>query len=156
MAELDGITLVRKLQERDCRMPIIVITGHADVPLAVQAMKAGVSDFIEKPFESDVILLAVRRCLEASRRSRLQQSHREIIELRLASLTERERQVFEAVAGGASNKEVALSLSISPRTVEIYRANVMSKMQAESLSDLVQMMLTTRAAPPTAQRMAGS
>ncbi len=143
---MDGITLVRKLRELDCRMPIIVITGHADVPLAVQAMKAGVSDFIEKPFESDTILLAVRRCLEASRSSLLQESHREIVESRLASLTERERQVFEAVAEGHSNKEVALALSISPRTVEIYRANVMAKMQADSLSALVKMMLTAKAA----------
>ncbi|MDO9338310.1 MAG: response regulator FixJ [Caulobacter sp.] len=146
MPEMDGITLVRKLKERDCRMPVIVITGHADVPLAVQAMKAGVADFIEKPFESDTILNAVRRCLEASRSLSVQESHRQIIESRMASLTERERQVFEAVAEGRSNKEIALSLSISPRTVEIYRANVMAKMQAESLSELVKMSLTARAA----------
>ncbi|RYF95780.1 MAG: response regulator [Caulobacteraceae bacterium] len=146
MPEMDGITLVRKLKERDCRMPVIVITGHADVPLAVQAMKAGVADFIEKPFESDTILHAVRRCLEVSRSLSVQESHRQIIESRMASLTERERQVFEAVAEGRSNKEIALSLSISPRTVEIYRANVMAKMQAESLSELVKMSLTARAA----------
>jgi two-component system response regulator FixJ len=146
MPDMDGIALVNRLREIGCRVPIIVITGHADVPLAVQAMKAGVSDFIEKPFESDAILAAVRRCLELSRKSEVEESLRTVVERRLATLTERELQVCGAVVEGLSNKEVALSLAISPRTVEIYRANVMAKMQAGSLSELVRMLLQSKAA----------
>ena len=146
MPEMDGISLVHKLREIGCRIPIVVITGHADVALAVQAMKAGVSDFIEKPFESDTILAAVRRCLETSLSSEFQESLRAGVERRRATLTEREAQVCAAVVEGLSNKEAALALNISPRTVEIYRANVMAKMQAGSLSELVRMFLRSDAA----------
>ena len=146
MPEMDGITLVNRLRELGCRMPVIVITGHADVPLAVAAMKAGAVDFIEKPFESDVILAAVRRCLEAARDLTGKQTEADLIERRIGSLTEREHQVLSAVVDGLSNKEVGLMLGISPRTVEIHRANVMSKMGAESLSALVRMILIGRAA----------
>lgn len=143
---MDGIALVDALRELGCRVPVIVITGHADVPLAVKAMKAGVTDFIEKPFESDTILRAVRLALELSVRTGVEDSRRELIDQRIAQLTERERQVCGAIVEGFSNKEVAASLDISPRTVEIYRSNVMSKMQADSLSDLVRMMLAANAA----------
>lgn len=146
MPEMDGMMLIHKLHELGCRMPVIVMTGHADVPLAVQAMKAGVADFIEKPFESETILAAVRRCLELSRKSAVEETHRTTIERRIALLTEREAQVCNAIVEGLSNKEVALSLNISPRTVEIYRANVMAKMQASGLSELVRMMLSAKAA----------
>lgn len=146
MPGMDGISLVHRLHEIGCRMPIVVITGHADVPLAVQAMKAGVADFIEKPFESDTILAAIRRCLELSRQSEVQETQRTIIERRRASLTGREGQVCVAIVDGLSNKEAALSLNISPRTVEIYRANVMAKMQAGSVSELVRMLLMSNAA----------
>lgn len=146
MPEMDGMTLVLLLREMGCAMPVVVITGHADVPMAVQAMKAGVADFIEKPFESDHLLRAVRTALEMSD-ARLQvQSRRAVLEQRRRLLTERESQVMEKVVQGSTNKEIAQELGISYRTVEIYRANVMSKMQAESLSDLVKMMLETQAA----------
>jgi two-component system, LuxR family, response regulator FixJ len=146
MPQMDGIALFRRLRELDCRMPVIVITGHAEVPMAVQAMKAGACDFIEKPFESEVILQAVRRCLEKSRSLCTVDANRAAIEERLASLTMREHQVFMAVAAGKSNKDVALELKISPRTVEAHRSRMMSKMQAASVSDLVQMKLTAATA----------
>ena len=146
MPVMDGIALVEKLREMACPMPVIVITGHADVKLAVSAMKAGAAEFIEKPYQIDEMLTAVRRCLESAQHSDHRQSQKDTIERRIESLTERESQVFAAVAEGRSNKEVGLALQISPRTVEIHRANVMAKMQAASLSDLVRMMLTARAA----------
>jgi len=146
MPLMDGIALVEKLREMACPMPVIVITGHADVQLAVSAMKAGAAEFIEKPYQIDEMLTAVRRCLESAQDHDHRKAEKDTIEQRIESLTERESQVFAAVAEGRSNKEVGLSLRISPRTVEIHRANVMTKMQAASLSDLVRMMLTARAA----------
>ena len=146
MPGMDGIALVKELRALGSPMPVIVVTGHADVPLAVSAMKAGAVEFIEKPYESAVMLAAVRRCLASAEDADQKLSQKTIIERRIQSLTDRERQVFAAVAEGQSNKEVGLSLKISPRTVEIHRANVMTKMEAESLSDLVRMMLTSRAA----------
>ncbi|WGM38337.1 response regulator FixJ [Caulobacter sp. NIBR1757] len=146
MPEMDGLELIAALRARDSQLPIIVITGHADVPMAVRAMKAGVFDFIEKPFDSDIMLRAVRACLEKVDNSEARLSERLTIDNRMSTLTERERQVLDAIVEGLSNKEVALSLSISPRTVEIYRANVMTKMQADSLSALVRMSLTAKAA----------
>ena len=146
MPEMDGLTMVQVLNERGNRMPIIVITGHADVPLAVQAMKAGVADFIEKPFESDTILRSLRQCIEAVHASSATASRRAEIERRKATLTERESQVLAHLADGLSNKDIGQTLGISPRTVEIHRANVMSKMRAESLSDLVRFSIGANAA----------
>ena len=117
------------------------MTGHADVPLAVQMMKAGVVDFIEKPFEPNRILDSVRGCINALASLRPEIEAREAAAARLATLTPRERQVFDALIRGRSNKEIALDLDISPRTVEIFRAKVMQKMQADSLSALVRMGL---------------
>jgi len=146
MPVMDGIALVERLRELACPMPVIVITGHADVQLAVSAMKAGAAEFIEKPYQIDEMLTAVRRCLDSAQDHDHRKAEKDTIGQRIESLTERESQVFAAVAEGRSNKEVALALQISPRTVEIHRANVMAKMQAASLSDLVRMMLTARAA----------
>lgn len=141
MPEMSGLDLVRELTRRGVAHPIVMITGHADVALAVEAMKAGVVDFIEKPFAEDVLLRAVRGALErvVDQVERARES--EDVRLRIAQLTRREREVFEAVSQGHSNKEAARQLGISPRTVEIYRANVMAKMQAETLSDLVRMAM---------------
>ena len=143
MPEMDGIELVHALSAAGCRMPVIVITGHADVRLAVQAMKAGVSDFIEKPFESAAIIAAVRAGLERARDEDAVETERQSVERRRTLLTEREDQVLERLCDGLTNKEIGVSLGISSRTVEIYRASVMSKMNAKSLSDLVRMVLTT-------------
>jgi two-component system response regulator FixJ len=146
MPEMNGLDLVRELTRRGVPHPVIVITGHADVALAVEAMKAGVVDFIEKPFAEEALLRAVRGAL-ARVEDQVQRSREyEDIRLRIAQLTRREREVFDAVAQGHSNKEAARQLGISPRTVEIYRANVMTKMKAETLSDLVRMALQEGAA----------
>jgi two-component system response regulator FixJ len=117
------------------------MTGHADVPLAVEAMKEGALDFIEKPFDDDLFLAAVRAALKRQEQNAHQDAQAAEIEARAQSLSEREAQVLEGLVSGKANKIIAYDLGISPRTVEIYRANVMSKMQASSLSELVRMAL---------------
>lgn len=146
MPGMDGVQLIRALRGRGVGMPVIIVTGHADVTKAVDAMKAGATDFIEKPFESDLILRLVRACLEENDDAVDANAWRSRVKQRLESLTQRERQVLQLVVDGASNKMVASSLGISPRTVEIYRASVMSKMRADSLSELVRMTLASGAA----------
>ncbi len=140
MPGMTGLEMLQRLNELDVSLPVVVITGHGDVPLAVEAMKLGAADFIEKPFSEGAILTAVRGAL--SRTTTPQNDETAEIAARIASLTQREKQVLDGVVGGQSNKVVALALGISPRTVEVYRANVMTKMGAESLSDLVRMALT--------------
>lgn len=141
MPEMNGLELVGELKRLGVAHPVIVLTGHADVALAVEAMKAGVLDFLEKPFEDETLLDAVRAALAKGEGETGKAKERAEIETRLAQLTPRERDVFEAVVAGDSNKAAAIRLGISPRTVEIYRANVMDKMQARTLSDLVRMAL---------------
>jgi two-component system response regulator FixJ len=121
---------------------VIVITGHADVPLAVEAMKYGASDFLEKPFDDDLLLAAVRNALSQQAEDQAGDEQRQAIKQRLALLSTRERQVLEGLIAGHPNKTIAYDLGISPRTIEIYRANVMTKMEAASLSELVRMALT--------------
>ncbi len=146
MPDMDGTEVVRRLAEmKGASWPVIVITGHADVPLAVQMMKAGVVDFIEKPFDPNRLLEAVRGCLGHLNESRNERVTRMEIQERIALLSLREHQVFRALVEGRSNKEIAAELAISPRTVEIFRAKVMSKMQAGSLSALVRMGLLSPA-----------
>jgi len=141
MPEVSGIDLLRRLREAEIALPVIVMTGHGDVPLAVEAMKLGAVDFLEKPFDDDALLASVRSALatrdDVSRRN----AERAEINAKLAALSHRERQVLEGLACGHPNKTIAYDLGISPRTVEIYRANVMTKMDAGSLSDLVRMAL---------------
>ncbi|WGM31912.1 response regulator [Brevundimonas sp. NIBR11] len=146
MPDMDGIEVVQRLKAlKGDAWPVVVITGHADVPMAVQMMKAGVVDFIEKPFDPNRLLEAVRGCLgHLSVLEGARQSRAEVAE-RIAQLSQRETQVFRALVEGRSNKEIAADLEISPRTVEIFRAKVMSKMQAKSLSALVRMGLTAPA-----------
>jgi len=140
MPGVQGPELIHRLKDlRGESWPVIVITGHADVPLAVQLMKAGVVDFIEKPFDPAQILESVRRCMTSLNGLDAGRTAREDARTRLAILTARERQVFDALVDGCSNKEIALRLEISPRTVEIFRAKVMTKMQASNLSTLVRM-----------------
>jgi len=141
MPEIDGIEFLRRLRARGLTVPVIVITGHADVPLAVEAMKQGAMDFIEKPFDDDLLIAAVRTALERHERHAHQDAQTAEVQARLQSLSERERQVLDGLVAGKANKIIAYDLGISPRTVEIYRANVMSKMQANSLSELVRMVL---------------
>ncbi len=141
MPEMSGLELVRRLGEAGVTLPVIVMTGHADVPLAVEAMKAGVVDFIEKPFDDEIFLNAVRKALDAGAAVGEQQAQEAEIRERLASLSAREHQVLEGLVAGRANKVIAYDLGISPRTVEVYRANVMTKMQARSLSELVRMSI---------------
>ena len=141
MPELSGIDLLRRLKELKLELPVIVITGHGDVPLAVEAMKIGAADFLEKPFDDEVLLASVRSALNQQDRDSRRQAERAEIEGRLAALSNRERDVLDGLVAGHANKQIAFDLGISPRTVEIYRANLMTKMQAASLSDLVRMAL---------------
>jgi two-component system, LuxR family, response regulator FixJ len=141
MPEIDGLELVRQVRRRNPGLPVIVITGHADVPLAVDAMKAGAVDFIEKPYDGEVLLGSVRSAFTGGGSKQPRDGERAEIETRLAALTQRERQVLDGLIAGHPNKVIAHDLGISARTVEIYRANVMAKMQATSLSQLVRMAL---------------
>lgn len=141
MPRMNGLELVQELKRLGAPHPVIVLTGHADVGLAVEAMKAGVVDFLEKPFAEAALLGAVRAALALGEGQAKNKRERSEIAQRLAQLTARERDVFEAIVQGDSNKAAAQRLGISPRTVEVYRAHVMAKMQAHSLSDLVRMAL---------------
>jgi two-component system response regulator FixJ len=141
MPEVSGIDLLRRLKELKIDLPVIVITGHGDVPLAVEAMKIGAAEFLEKPFDDEVMLAAVRSALNRQAALSKRHAERADIDNRLAALSNRERDVLEGLVTGLANKQIAFNLGISPRTVEIYRANLMTKMQASSLSDLVRMAL---------------
>jgi two-component system, LuxR family, response regulator FixJ len=138
---LSGIDLLRRLRDRGIMMPVIVMTGHGDVPLAVEAMKIGAADFFEKPFDDDALIAAVRAALGSYEKAARGETERAEAQERLATLTGRERDVLGGLIAGKPNKIIAFDLGISPRTVEIYRANLMNKMQAGSLSDLVRMAL---------------
>jgi two-component system response regulator FixJ len=142
MPGMDGFEVVRRLTAlHDGAWPVIVITGHADVASAVELMKAGVTDFIEKPFEPRRLVETVKNCAGRLRQLRTEIDQRMDRDRRLSQLTPRERQVFDALVEGQSNKEIAARLAISPRTVEIFRAKVMSKMEAPNVSALVRMSL---------------
>lgn len=141
MPGLTGLELVRELRKRGETFPVIVMTGHGDVPLAVEAMKAGVIDFIEKPFEDERLTTALRSALANLRTVHEPEAARAVAEERLALLSPRERDVLDGVVGGKLNKQIAFELSISPRTVEIYRANLMSKTGARNVADLMRIAL---------------
>jgi two-component system response regulator FixJ len=141
MPGIDGIELLRRLQTLNCRFPVIIMTGHGDVPLAVEAMKLGAVDFLEKPFDDDLLISMIDSGLKhAEPEARDEAATREIAE-RVATLSPRERQVMDGLVAGLSNKAIAREYDISPRTIEVYRANVMTKMQAGSLSELVRLAM---------------
>ncbi|PWG01723.1 response regulator FixJ [Sphingosinicella humi] len=139
MPEMNGIELVGRLKSLGVTDPVIVITGHADVPMAIQAMKQGVADFIEKPFSDEAILGAIRSALARASDRNEKDAQRDEIRARMETLSQREREVLGGLVEGHANKVIAFDLDISARTVEVYRANVMAKMQARSLSELVRM-----------------
>ena len=146
MPEMNGMELVARLKALGVPDPVIVITGHADVPMAIQALHAGVSDFIEKPFSDEAILIAVRTALARHRDREEIESERGEVTRRIATLSGREREVMEGLIEGKANKVIAFDLDISARTVEVYRANVMTKMGARTLSELVRMVMVARLA----------
>jgi two-component system, LuxR family, response regulator FixJ len=141
MPGLSGIDLLQRMKGLKLDVPVIVITGHADVPLAVEAMKVGAADFFEKPFDDEALLASVRSALSRHERDHQRHAERADMDARLASLSSRERDVLNGLVAGHANKQIAFDLGISPRTIEIYRANLMTKMHAASLSDLVRMAL---------------
>jgi two-component system response regulator FixJ len=150
MPDMSGIELLQQLRSKACNLPAIVITGHGDVPLAVEAMKAGAVDFIEKPFDQEAILNAVRSAL--NRDTSEHGGDGAAVVARLATLSERERQVLEGLVAGHPNKTIAHDLGISPRTVEVYRANLMTKMAARSLSELIRMAIIAKVSPSRAAK----
>ena len=150
MPGLSGLDLLRRMRELKLAVPVIVITGHGDVPLAVEAMKTGAMDFLEKPFDDEILLSSVRSALNRVDVDHKRLAERSEIEGRLATLSNRERDVLKGLVGGKANKQIAYDLGISPRTIEVYRANLMAKMQAASLSELVRMALVAGVLGPDA------
>jgi|SRR5690348_13459205 two-component system response regulator FixJ len=147
MPEMDGLQLQEELNRRKTVLPVIVVTGHGDVPLAVRAMKAGATDFLEKPFDEELLLAAVQRAKAAADQARMQSQTGETAARLIGQLTPRELDVLKHLVAGRSNKVIAYELSISPRTVEIHRAHLMDKMEARSLSDLIRMALAAGISP---------
>lgn len=141
MPGMSGLELQIHLSRQDSRLPVIIITGHGDVAMAVKAMKSGAVDFIEKPFHDEELLASIRNALDHDQKQRSLQSQRAEIAARLAELTPREHEVMEMVTDGSANKEIASALGVSAKTVEAHRARVMDKMRATSLAELVRMAL---------------
>ena len=141
MPDMSGIELLRRLKELKIAVPVIVITGHGDIALAVEAMKIGAVDFFEKPFNDDLLVASVRAALHQQEDQTKRDVKRTEIEHRISTLSRREKDVLAGLIEGRANKQIAFDLGISPRTVEIYRANLMNKMQADTLSELVRMAL---------------
>ena len=144
MPGMDGLELQRELKIRGVGLPVIVITGHADVSLAVEAMKAGAVDFIEKPFNDESLLAAIRVAVERHSSDSRRSVEVAAIQAKLGSLSPREREVLDGLIAGLPNKTIAYDLNISARTVEVHRANLMSRMAANSLADLVRMVFVAR------------
>src|SRR6266478_4881888 len=141
MPGIDGIELLKRLRASKSVFPVVIMTGHGDVPLAVEAMKLGAIDFLEKPFEDDRIIGMIEMALRQAEASAQGEAMTHDIASRIATLSPRERQVMDGLVAGLSNKQIARDYEISPRTIEVYRANVMTKMQAGSLSELVRLAM---------------
>jgi two-component system response regulator FixJ len=145
MPEIDGLQLQARLAERGVRLPVIVMTAHGDVPVAVRALKAGAVDFLEKPFQDGQLAGAVRQALDANRRALTEAATAAEAARRIALLTPRERDVLQLMVAGKSNKEIGRTLGTSPRTIDVHRARVFHKLAADSLPELVHLVLTARA-----------
>jgi len=141
MPDIDGIELLKRLKAGGSLFPVVIMTGHGDVPLAVEAMKLGAMDFLEKPFEDDRLIGMIEAALRRAEPGVKNEAATLEIQSRIASLSPRERQVMDGLIAGLSNKLIAREYDISPRTIEVYRANVMTKMQAASLSELVRLAI---------------
>src|SRR5215831_13483998 len=149
MPQMTGLELQQQLNVRGWRIPVIFITGHGTVPMALAAMKAGAFDFVEKPLREEVLLESIERALHWNDRAYEERLERATLQARAALLTPREREVFELVAAGEPNKVIARQLGISFRTVELYRAHIIEKLQAQSLSDLIRMGIIMNFNPST-------
>jgi two-component system, LuxR family, response regulator FixJ len=145
MPGIDGIELLQRLKASRSSFPVLIMTGHGDVPLAVEAMKLGAVDFLEKPFEDDRLIGMIDIALKQAESGALSEAAALDVAARVVSLSPRERQVMEGLVAGLSNKQIAREYDISPRTIEVYRANVMTKMQAGSLSELVRLAMRSGA-----------
>lgn len=141
MPGIDGIELLKRMKAQHSPFPILIMTGHGDVPLAVEAMKLGAVDFLEKPFEDDRLIAMIETAIRQAEPAAKSEAIAQDVAARVASLSPRERQVMEGLVAGLSNKLIARDHDISPRTIEVYRANVMTKMQAGSLSELVRLAM---------------
>lgn len=141
MPEMDGLEVLQHLVKDGIKLPVIIITGHGDLPMAVKAMKAGAVDFIEKPFEEDVLVESVRRAMAIGEKIYLEKNEQKNLQIRIEKLTPREHEVLVHIASGRQNKVIAYDMGISPRTIEIHRARVIEKMQARNLSHLVRMAI---------------
>jgi two-component system response regulator FixJ len=141
MPGIDGIELLKRMKALNSKFPIVIITGHGDVPLAVEAMKLGAVDFLEKPFEDDRLIAMIDAAIRGNEPAVKGEAVTRDLAARIASLSPRERQVMDGLIAGLSNKLIARDYDISPRTIEVYRANVMTKMQANSLSELVRLAM---------------
>jgi two-component system response regulator FixJ len=141
MPEMNGLDLVRRLRSAGVELPVIVITGHGDLPLAIEAMRAGVVDFLQKPFDDEALLGAVRRAIDGHATAHRRDAERRRYEAMVAELSPREREVLTGIVAGKLNKVIAHELGISPRTAEVYRAHLLAKTGARTLSDLVRIGL---------------
>ncbi len=141
MPGVDGIELLKRMKAGNSTFPIVIMTGHGDVPLAVEAMKLGAVDFLEKPFEDDRLIGMIETAIRQAEPTARSEAVAHDIAARIATLSPRERQVMDGLIAGLSNKLIARDYDISPRTIEVYRANVMTKMQANSLSELVRLAM---------------
>jgi two-component system response regulator FixJ len=144
MPRLGGLELQQELNRRGCSLPLIFITGHGDVPMAVEAMRAGAMDFLQKPFNDEDLIRRVQRALEQDAREHAVLQQREELKRRVDSLTPREHEIAERIVAGDANKAIAIDLDLSERTVELHRARIMQKMDARGVAQLVQMMLSLR------------
>jgi two-component system response regulator DctR len=142
MDGMSGIELFDRLLDRNCRLPVIFLTGHGDIPLAVVALKKGAFDFVEKPFNDNELVDRVLKALEVDRARRSQQANQESVSSRLAQLTPREREVMERILAGKYNKVIADELQIAVRTVEVHRARIFEKMRVRSAVELAQLLAT--------------
>jgi two-component system, LuxR family, response regulator FixJ len=142
MPGMGGLDLQAELARREIEVPVIIITGYAEVPTAVRALKSGALDFIEKPFSDQLLLDRIQQAIASDRQARVRRHERATLAARVAQLTPREREVMQLVVAGSSNREIAAELGLSVKTVEVHRARVMEKMKVDSLADLVRLVLS--------------